>query len=122
MTAKLCHDVLAAVPDGTLALDEAHWVLADTLMLLASKEIKLSAATGPAEADAEEEPATNASAAAANARSKLLSQVARKAMVESVVPIVVELKRCRAAAVLPAAQPAERRTPRDRRRVLDRRA
>ena len=34
-----------AVPDGQLDLESAHWVLADTLMLLICKEIKLSAAS-----------------------------------------------------------------------------
>ncbi|KAL1499117.1 hypothetical protein AB1Y20_013629 [Prymnesium parvum] len=93
-TAKLCHEVLAALPDGQLDLHAAHWVVSDTLMLLICKEIKLSAAVagGGEEAD-EGEAASNPAAAAASAKSKLLSLVARKAMVESIVPIVVELKR-----------------------------
>ena len=42
-TSKLCQEVLAAVPDGTLALDPAtkqQPVLADALALLASRETK----------------------------------------------------------------------------------
>lgn len=40
-TAKLCHEVLGAVPDGQLSLEGSHWVIADSLLLLACKEIKL---------------------------------------------------------------------------------
>ena len=92
ITSKLCHDVLAAVPDGQLNLEDGHWVLADALMLLACKEIKLGATGTGGEDEGEAEPATAGGAAAA-AKSKLLSAVARKAMVESIVPIVIELKR-----------------------------
>ena len=63
------------MPDGTMALDEAHHVLADTLMLLACKEIKLASASAAADNDMEEEPPANAAAAATSARSKLLTQV-----------------------------------------------
>ena len=91
-TAKLCQDVLAAVPDGQLSLETAHWVLADTLMLLVCKEIKISSVGAGGADEADEEPETAASAVS-SAKSKLLSAVARKATVETIVPIVVELKR-----------------------------
>jgi len=99
ITGKLCHDVLAAVPDGTLPLESARAVLADALMLLACKEIKLgtvaSADDDSAELGTDAEGGTEAEAVKAKeaAKSKLLTQVARKAMVESIVPIVIELKR-----------------------------
>ena len=98
VTSKLCHDVLAAVPDGHLNLEDAHWVISDTLMLLACKEIKLSSGVGQSAEDADDADAGNGSAgstpaAVAAAKSKILSLVARKAMVESIVPIVIELKR-----------------------------
>ena len=96
-TSKLCQEVLAAVPDGTLALDPAtkqQPVLADALALLASREIKVSAgANKDGDDDDDDAPAAAASAAANAARGKLLTQVARKATVESIVPIVIELKR-----------------------------
>jgi condensin-2 complex subunit D3 len=103
VTSKLCLEVLAAVPDGAISLERAHSVLADALMLLACKEIKLapaatgSAATADDEAgggslDADGAPVTAASAVCA-AKARLLSGVARKAMVESIMPIVIELKR-----------------------------
>jgi len=96
--AKLCHDVLAAVPDGQLPLDDTQGVLSDTLLLLACKEIKLTAdgaANGAVDEAAEGDAGVPAAAAAAAnaARGKLLSQVARKATVEAIVPVVVELKR-----------------------------
>jgi hypothetical protein len=85
--------VLAAVPDGHLRLDDAHWVLADALMLLACKEIKLSAGSAGAAEDADDGEAATAGAAANAAKSRLLTAVAKKAAVESIVPIVIELKR-----------------------------
>ena len=85
------------MPDGTLALDPAtkqQPVLADALALLASREIKVSAgANKDGDDDDDAPPAAAANAAANAARGKLLPQVARKATVESIVPIVIELKR-----------------------------
>jgi len=90
-TAKLCHEVLAPVLDGQMELSAAavHAVVSDSLRLLACKEAKVGSGAG-ASAD---EPAEDGNAAAAAARGKVLSQVARKATVEAIVPIVVELKR-----------------------------
>jgi len=96
--AKLSQDVLGAVPERQFSLEDIQFVLSDALVLLACKEIKLSAnsegAAGAAD-EADEGGAANASAAAAaaSAHGKLLSQVARKATVEAIVPVVVELKR-----------------------------
>ena len=113
-TAKLCHEVLAPVLDGArrpppaargggaaslaeasrvgqmeLSAAAVHAVVSDSLRLLACKEAKVGSGPG-ASAD---EPAEDGNAAAAAARGKVLSQVARKATVEAIVPIVVELKR-----------------------------
>eukprot|EP00967_Tisochrysis_lutea_P121162 scaffold199460_cov27-Tisochrysis_lutea.AAC.2 len=95
VTAKLCHEVLAPVLDGQMRLEPAHDVLADSLRLLACKEAKVSNASGGGGADdAEERPMQGtASSAAAAAKGKVLTVVARKATVESIVPIVIELKR-----------------------------
>ncbi|KAL3898062.1 MAG: hypothetical protein SGPRY_012919 [Prymnesium sp.] len=92
-TAKLCHEVLAALPDGQLDLEAAHWVVADTLLLLICKDIKLSSSGLGAADEDDSEAVPNSAAAVATAKSKLLTQVARKAVVESIVPIVIELKR-----------------------------
>ena len=80
--------MLGAVPDGQLTLERAHDVVSDALLLLGCKEIKISASS----AGTDEAP-DDAGEAVANARGKLLSQVARKATVEAIVPIVIEMKR-----------------------------
>lgn len=90
VTAKLCHEVLAAVLDGQMPLSAAEAVLADSLRLLACREAKISTV---AHADDGEEAAPTASSAAAAAKGKVLSLVARKATMEAIVPIVIELKR-----------------------------
>ena len=72
-----------------LSAAAVHAVVSDSLRLLACKEAKVGSGAG-ASAD---EPAEDGNAAAAAARGKVLSQVARKATVEAIVPIVVELKR-----------------------------
>tara|TARA_B110001469_G_scaffold79948_1_gene75657 strand:+ start:77 stop:856 length:780 start_codon:yes stop_codon:yes gene_type:complete len=88
---------LGAVPERQFSLEDIQFVLSDALVLLACKEIKLSAGsegTAGAADEADEGGAPNAAAAAAaSAHGKLLSQVARKATVEAIVPVVVELKR-----------------------------
>ena len=100
VTEKICFDVLAAVPDGHLSLDDASPVVSDALMLLACKEIKLNGAGGGAAGggdDADDDGGADGAKAkagtAAAAKAKILTVVARKAMVESIVPIVIELKR-----------------------------
>eukprot|EP00908_Phaeocystis_cordata_P013103 Transcript_24137.p4 GENE.Transcript_24137~~Transcript_24137.p4 ORF type:complete len:284 (+),score=103.58 Transcript_24137:1029-1880(+) len=99
----LCQDVLGAVPEKQFALEDIQYVLSDALALLACKEIKLGQPGGDAAAggadEADEATAgvavgpSAAQAAAASAHGKLLSQVARKATVEAIMPVVVELKR-----------------------------
>ena len=85
------------MPERQFSLEDIQFVLSDALVLLACKEIKLSAGsegTAGAADEADEGGAPNAAAAAAaSAHGKLLSQVARKATVEAIVPVVVELKR-----------------------------
>ena len=63
---------------------------------MASREIKLGAASGADDDEGGEAASAakegGASAAAKAAKRKVLLQVERKAMVESIVPIVIELK------------------------------
>lgn len=94
-TSKLCHEVLASLLDGHLTLAKSHWVIADALKLLACKEAKISTAAGGGSANVDEADSEEptASSAAAAAKGKLLSLVARKATVEAIVPVVIELKR-----------------------------
>ena len=95
ITGKLCIDVLAAVPDGHLHLNDASQVVGDALILLVCKEIKLSGGAGDTDADDDEDDTVDHKGKdrGAAAKAKVLSAVARKAMVESIVPIVIELKR-----------------------------
>ena len=103
VTSKLCEEVLGAVADGALPLDDCHDVLEDALHVLASKEIRLSAAqrfgagAGGDECPDEEGAggggaAAGPAAATAAARSKLLSQVARRNVMQNVVPTLAALK------------------------------
>ena len=102
VTSKLCEEVLGAVADGALALGDVHDVLDDALHVLASKEIKLSAAQrfGSAAAGGGDEAADDdggggaggPAAANAAAKGKLLSQVARRNAMQNVVPTLAALK------------------------------
>ncbi|KAF5842057.1 non-SMC mitotic condensation complex subunit 1-domain-containing protein [Dunaliella salina] len=100
--AKLVAEVLGAVADGLLPLHEAgaEEVLGDALRLLGSKEIKVSASRMVAgDEDAlmasgvmGGEGATQAVAEVAKAKGKLVSAMMKKHLVESVIPLLIELK------------------------------
>ncbi|GFH23396.1 Cnd1 domain-containing protein, partial [Haematococcus lacustris] len=102
--AKLVAEVLGAVADGLLPLQEqgAAEVLGDALRLLASKHIKVStsrmvagdedALMAAAGGEAAGAGATQAVAEVAKAKGKLVSAMMKKHLVESVVPLLVELK------------------------------
>eukprot|EP00873_Tetraselmis_striata_P004786 jgi/Tetstr1/425050/TSEL_015515.t1 len=91
---KLCHEVLAAVTEGSIALEEGEAVLADALAILAFKEIKVSAPRAPDEdAGAAEEGAAAGGEAMGVLKRGLVSGMMKKHLVEAVVPVLVELKR-----------------------------
>ena len=95
-TSKLCQEVLAAVPDGTLALDPPRGSSPSSpTRSPSSPRARSRSPPAPTRTatTTTTPPAAAASAAANAARGKLLTQVARKATVESIVPIVIELKR-----------------------------
>ncbi|KAF8073170.1 Ncapd3 [Scenedesmus sp. PABB004] len=110
--AKLAGEVLAGVADGLLPLAEAEEVLRDALVLMASKDIKVSASRLAA-TDDDELPApgggpggpgagsATAAEAAARARGKLVSALMKRHLVEQVVPVLVELRRLLAEAKHP---------------------
>jgi condensin-2 complex subunit D3 len=105
--AKLCAEVLAGVADGALPLAEASEVLRDALAVLAGSDVRVSAQrlAGGGGAGADDEDAGGggsglgagggggAEAAAQRARGRLVSSMMRKHLVESVVPVLVELRR-----------------------------
>jgi len=94
---KLAQDVLGQVVDGQLALKDAEDVVSDALWALGSKEIRLAANRSRDDEEdggATEEPGTqNAAKAAVDAaKGKLIGKIARKNLVENVVPIMIALK------------------------------
>lgn len=96
---KLAQDVLDPVIDGVLPLAETKGVVADVLWILGCKEIRLSAARGKAGEDDGELGANDnnsagvsATAAVSIAKGKFISKIARKNLVENIVPIMIALK------------------------------
>eukprot|EP00696_Hemimastix_kukwesjijk_P007360 gnl/Hemi2/1931_TR687_c1_g1_i2.p1 gnl/Hemi2/1931_TR687_c1_g1~~gnl/Hemi2/1931_TR687_c1_g1_i2.p1 ORF type:complete len:1247 (-),score=148.47 gnl/Hemi2/1931_TR687_c1_g1_i2:385-4125(-) len=90
---KLCSDVLGAVVEGTVSLEDGSAVIADTLAILASKEIKLHKGGGPGDDDDAAETGEGPGAEKLNAaRGKLLTQLLKKSTMDIIVPIIIELK------------------------------
>jgi len=77
------------VVDGCIDIKDPHGalVLADSLHILSSNEIKLSAQK-PKEKDDEE----TLDEALANAKSKVLSKISKKNNIENMIPVIIELK------------------------------
>lgn len=90
ITQSLCQDILAAVVDGTLPINDAsHGVISDALTILSSKDIKLKAnrAAGGNEDDGDEVPE-----AASKAKAVLITKIVKKNLVENIIPIIIGLK------------------------------
>ncbi|KAK1295211.1 hypothetical protein QJS10_CPA16g01530 [Acorus calamus] len=96
-SAKLCAEILAAATDGLLNLDDVtgQSVLQDALQVLACKEMRIHSSRGAdSSADMEEEGGDSSGAGAlAAARGRVVSQVAKKNLIQNAVPIFIELKR-----------------------------
>lgn len=100
-TSKLCEEILGAVADGIIPLANADGVLGDALHILSSKEIRLSAvqrfATAAQGLEDDPEDASKAASApggaiAAAAKSKLLSQIVKRNVMQNVIPTLAALK------------------------------
>ncbi|XP_048580995.1 condensin-2 complex subunit D3 [Nematostella vectensis] len=92
LTGKLCQEVLGAITDGAIPLDEdSGSLLKDTLTILNSRGIKLSSMRAKA-ADEMADEGDDAGAAIVQARNKFLTQVLKKNMIENIIPIIIELK------------------------------
>jgi condensin-2 complex subunit D3 len=95
-SAKLCAEILASAADGLLDLDDfaSQCVLQDALQILACKEIRIQgnrAAGGVAEnMELEEE---SGAAAFAASKGRVVTQIAKKNLVQNAIPIFIELKR-----------------------------
>ena len=93
-SAKLCAEILAAVPDGLLNIDDpaGQSVLQDALRVLSCKEMRLrQAAVAEAAADDPEDGVATAPAMAAKGRA--VTEASKKNLVQHAVPIFIELKR-----------------------------
>ncbi|XP_028399882.1 condensin-2 complex subunit D3-like [Dendronephthya gigantea] len=92
LTGKLCQEVLGCFTDGIIELSEdSKPILKDALAILCSKNIKLSSTQVHAAEEFADE-GDEAGAAMATARTKFLTQVLKKNMIENIVPIIIELK------------------------------
>eukprot|EP00730_Choanoeca_flexa_P001075 TRINITY_DN10470_c0_g1_i2.p1 TRINITY_DN10470_c0_g1~~TRINITY_DN10470_c0_g1_i2.p1 ORF type:complete len:821 (+),score=281.91 TRINITY_DN10470_c0_g1_i2:31-2463(+) len=88
VTQTLCQDILGAIVDGQMTLDPASEpLLQDALTVLASKDIKI----GKTARDDDEED-TALEVAQKKVKAALVSKVAKKTLVESIVPIMISLK------------------------------
>ncbi|CAA6662046.1 unnamed protein product [Spirodela intermedia] len=103
-SAKLCAEILAAVPDGLLNIDDAagspfsrdglRTPLQDALRILACKEMRLQHTRVGEPAEAEEEAAADGGAGAAQAaKGRAVTQASKKNLIQHAVPIFIELKR-----------------------------
>ncbi|KAJ4785905.1 Condensin-2 complex subunit D3 [Rhynchospora pubera] len=99
-SAKLCAEILAAACDGLLNIDNAtgQAVLQDALQILACKEMRIQANTTSDTAEMDEEPVADGPGAATSAaalalKGRIITQVAKKNLIQMAVPIFIELKR-----------------------------
>ncbi|XP_030849692.1 condensin-2 complex subunit D3 [Strongylocentrotus purpuratus] len=94
LTAKLVQEVLGAFVDGAIPLDsESSSVLQDTLQILCCKEMKLASLhSKQANPDDLVEEMQMAEAVMAQAKTKLISQVVKKNVIENIIPVIIALK------------------------------
>uniref|UniRef100_A0A8K9V3N1 Non-SMC condensin II complex subunit D3 n=1 Tax=Oncorhynchus mykiss TaxID=8022 RepID=A0A8K9V3N1_ONCMY len=97
ITIKISQNILACFVDGELPLDgDGAAVLAETFGILSLKEIKLSALSEAAGAGGDEpqedEQMAMAKAVMQVAQKKVVSQVQKKVFIESMIPIIINLK------------------------------
>eukprot|EP00043_Microstomoeca_roanoka_P018909 m.206659 g.206659 ORF g.206659 m.206659 type:complete len:1386 (+) comp16909_c2_seq12:62-4219(+) len=89
ITQDLCQGVLNAVAEEEIELDgQIEGVLADALLILSSKDIKLGKTNAVSEeAEEEEVPSTKAAV-----KAQIISKIAKKNLVQNILPIVIQLK------------------------------
>ncbi|KAK3583282.1 hypothetical protein CHS0354_011171 [Potamilus streckersoni] len=93
LTAKLVQEVLGGVVDGLLPLnDSTCHILKDTLVILSSKEIKLSTLKARHNEEMASDEQEMAAVVVAAAKKTLITQVVKKNVIENIVPIVISLK------------------------------
>ncbi|CAD6269901.1 unnamed protein product [Miscanthus lutarioriparius] len=96
-SAKLCAEILAAVCDGLLSVDDAggRAVLQDALQILACKEMRIHPNILSENSEMDEEGGEGGGMASAllAAKGRAVTQVAKKNLIQIAVPIFIELKR-----------------------------
>eukprot|EP00268_Persea_americana_P021801 TRINITY_DN21706_c0_g1_i1.p1 TRINITY_DN21706_c0_g1~~TRINITY_DN21706_c0_g1_i1.p1 ORF type:complete len:1185 (+),score=294.56 TRINITY_DN21706_c0_g1_i1:141-3557(+) len=97
-SAKVCAEILAAASDGLLDLNDitGQSVLQDALQILACKEMRIQpnrGAAAAADAAEMEEEGGESSGALNAARGRVVTQVAKKNLIQNAIPIFIELKR-----------------------------
>ncbi|AQK40209.1 condensin-2 complex subunit D3 [Zea mays] len=96
-SAKLCAEILAAVCDGLLSVDDAggRAVLQDALQILACKEMRIHPNILSENSEMDEEGGEGGGTASAllAAKGRAVTQVAKKNLIQIAVPIFIELKR-----------------------------
>ncbi|XP_020573844.1 condensin-2 complex subunit D3 [Phalaenopsis equestris] len=97
-SAKLCAEILAAASDGLLSIDDVagQSVVRDCLHILACKEMRIQSSKASDTAEMDDEGGDYGGAAGATvlaAKGRVVTQVAKKNLVQHAVPIFIELKR-----------------------------
>ncbi|GAB1607831.1 condensin-2 complex subunit D3-like [Argonauta hians] len=95
LSVKLNQEILAGVVDGVIDLDaDGSTVLQDSLVVLGSREIKISLIVNQKQADDNNlDEQEMAAAVIAKANKNIISKVMKTNLIENVVPIVTSLKR-----------------------------
>lgn len=95
-TKRICHDILGAVADEIVPLDKnVNEVLADCLIVLASKEMKLASLSSTAGGESAEDLGDEVDptgAAVAEVAKKAISQAVKHETLEHIVPTIMSLK------------------------------
>ncbi|EGC39631.1 hypothetical protein DICPUDRAFT_147562 [Dictyostelium purpureum] len=89
LMSRLCHEILSEISEERFNLEDCNGVIHDTLSILACKEIKLALHQSKS---TEEDDLTPKEVAEEAAKSKLLTNIFKKNVIENIVPIVIELK------------------------------
>ncbi|KAM9963025.1 hypothetical protein ACTFIW_006246 [Dictyostelium discoideum] len=91
---RLVKDILLEVSEERFDIEQCYGVVYDTLSILASKDIKLQSinALRSAIENADGEEMSEKQVQTEEAKGKLLTLVQKKAIIESIIPILVELK------------------------------
>eukprot|EP01133_Synstelium_polycarpum_P002517 gene2517-2876_t len=91
LSTRLCDDILSEVAEGKMELADCANVVYDALAVLASKHIKMTT-IGKGAAAGDDEEVSAAEVAMVEAKDKLMGRIVKKNVVESIVPIIIELK------------------------------